>query len=57
MKLIDLGATFYNNPGQQVDEGMNGATGVNPDQIITITISSEASDATTFETQRVMVST
>ena len=56
MNSIDLWVIFYNNSGQQVDEGMNGATGVSPDQIVTITIPSEASDATTFEIQRVMVS-
>ncbi|MFC7009988.1 FxLYD domain-containing protein [Halalkalicoccus salilacus] len=57
MNSIDLWLIFYNDAGQQVDEGMNGATGVNPDQIVTITVPSEASDATTFEIQRVMVAT
>ncbi|WP_336365019.1 FxLYD domain-containing protein [Halalkalicoccus salilacus] len=57
MNSIDLWVIFYNDSGQQVDEGMNGVTGVSPDQIVTITVPSEASDATTFETQRVMVST
>ncbi|WP_336346154.1 FxLYD domain-containing protein [Halalkalicoccus ordinarius] len=54
---IDLWVVFYTDSGQQVDEGMNGATGVDPDQTVTITVPSEASDATTFEIQRVMVST
>ena len=57
MNSIDLWVIFYNDSGQQVDEGMNGATGVDPDQTVTITVPSEASDATTFEIQRVMVST
>ena len=54
---IDLWIVFYNDAGQQVDEGMNGATSVDPDQTVTITVPCEATDATTFEIQRVMVST
>lgn len=57
MNSIDLWVIFYTDSGQQVDEGMNGVTGVNPNQIVTITVPFEASDATTFEIQRVMVST
>ncbi|WP_336364889.1 FxLYD domain-containing protein [Halalkalicoccus salilacus] len=57
MNSIDLWVIFYNDSGQQVDEGMNGVTGISPGQIVTITVPSEASDATTFEIQRVMVST
>lgn len=56
VKSIDLWVVFYTNSGQQVDEGMNGATNVNPDQTVTITVPCEATDATTFEIQRVMVS-
>ena len=53
---IDLWVVFYNDSGQQVDEGMNGATSVDPNQTVTITVPCEATDATTFEIQRVMVS-
>ncbi|WP_390193971.1 FxLYD domain-containing protein [Halalkalicoccus salilacus] len=54
---IDLWVIFYSDSGQQVDEGMNGATGVEPDQTVTITVPCKAADATTFEIQRVMMST
>ena len=54
---IDLWVVFYNDSGQQVDEGMNGATSVDPDQTVTITVPCETTNATTFEIQRVMVST
>ena len=54
---IDLWVVFYNDAGQQVDEGMNGATSVDPNQTVTITVPCETADATTFEIQRVMVST
>lgn len=53
---IDLWIVFYNDAGQQVDEGMNGATNVDPEQTVMITVPCEAADATTFEIQRVMVS-
>ncbi|MFC7225036.1 FxLYD domain-containing protein [Halalkalicoccus sp. GCM10025322] len=53
---IDLWVVFYDDSGQQVDEGMNGATSVDPDQTVRITVPCEAADATAFEIQRVMVS-
>ena len=57
MNSIDFWVIFYTDSGPPVDEGMNGVTGVSPDQIVTITVPSEASDATTFEIQHIMVST